>query len=163
MHELRADGPAVDGFQLANHIAQLHLLAFFEETGSDRQVELLFAKAEFFEGQQGVGSLEEVERIEVCDGMAERAVSVDEGLHASGEATIGGCSRSKFRRNAIAILLALGKAELETFEKGRPIRIDRLRIGAPAFVVVVDQSLAPPGGKRLLICYGLVGVPWMRR
>ena len=147
MHELCPDGPAVDGFQLANHVAQLHLPAFLEEAGRDRQIEFLFVEAELFEGQERVGSLEDVQRIEVCDGMAERAVGVDEGLHAGGEAIVCDCSRSEFRRVAIAVLLALGKAELETFEKGRPVGIDRLRVGAPAFVVVVDQSLAPPGGK----------------
>ena len=47
VHELRADCAAIDGFKLANHLSQLHLLPLFEEPRGDGQIEFLFVEAEF--------------------------------------------------------------------------------------------------------------------
>ncbi len=109
MHELRADRAAIDGFELANHFAQLHLPALLEEPGGDRQIELLFVEAEFLQGEEWIRSLEKIERIEVGDGMPERSVGVHESFDPCLEAAVGNCPGGKFGGGALPVLLALGK------------------------------------------------------
>ena len=69
--------------------AQLHLLALLEEPGGDRQIEFLFVKAEFLQGEEWIRSLEEIERIEVRDGMPKRSVGIHESFDPCLKAAIG--------------------------------------------------------------------------
>jgi hypothetical protein len=79
--------------------------------------------------------------------MPQGPVGVDEGFNPGRQAAIGDCSRREFGGGCFAVLFALGESQLKSLKEGRPISVHGLGIGAPTFVVIIDQILAPPGGK----------------
>ena len=79
--------------------------------------------------------------------MTKGAVGINKRLDARLQAAVGQRSGCGLCGRGFSIFFAFRKTQLETLEKSRPIGVDRLGIGAPAFIVIINQSLAPPGGK----------------
>jgi hypothetical protein len=87
------------------------------------------------------------QRIDPRDGVAERAVGIDEAVHTRLERTF-----PDFRRGlrccggrAVAVIQI---AELEPFEKGRPARIEGFRILLPTPVIFLEQIEVQASGER---------------
>ena len=102
------------------------------------EIEVLFAEAQLAQAQQRILRAFVGQRIEIRDGVAERAVGVDEPIDAGLQrrpsvgwrrAALGG-ARTIFR---------LHGAQFEALEKRRPGGIDGGRVLAPALVVLIEQ------------------------
>ena len=151
VHELRADRVAVNALQLGDHVAELHRLAVAEKFRRDGRVEVLLGEAQLLQRQHRIFRRLGRKRIELRDGVPERAICVNKSLDAGLQRS--GCDAARVAdgrgaRNGSAIPVRLRAAEFKPFEKCSPIWGYGIGILTPKFVIVVDQRLVPTGGKR---------------
>ena len=148
VHELGPDRAAVNALQILDHVAQRHFFAVAENAGGNGQVEVLLLEAQFLKGKQWVGAFENVERIEIRDGVSHVAVGIDQGFDAGLQIDfLAGLGRGRGTVGRADIGFAFGVAQFESFKKCRPVRIDRTRVGHPFSVIFFNQRLARAGGK----------------
>ena len=140
MHEFRTDGVGVNSLQTGNHLAQSYRLIVEKEFRGNAKIEIRLAETKLAETQQWIARSGVCQRIDACNGVTERAIRVDEAIDARLQccfAGFGGLSSVALRQ----------VAEFESFEEGRPPRVNRLRIFLPVPVIFFDQLEICPSGN----------------
>ncbi len=145
VHELGADRLRVNGFEARDHFAQRHAGAIEEELRGNREIEILLAKAEFAQSEERILRALFGQRIQLRDGVAERAVGIDEAIDARREEARRAIGvRGRGGGGAVALLQI---AQLEPLEKRRPTSVHRFGILLPAAVVFLEQGEVGTGRK----------------
>ena len=141
VHELRPDVPGVGALQAGDHLPQAQGLAPEERAVGDRPLQVGFREAELAEGQQRLLRPGRAQRVQLGQGVPERAVGVDQRVHALLE---GNGLLDRRRRSAAAGIRPgpvppggrrqLRGAEFETLEEGRPGTVHGAGVALPVDV-----------------------------
>lgn len=145
VHELGADGLAVNTAQFGKHFAEQHRPAVAEIFRGDGALEIAFGETDGLEREERVLRRFRGERVETRDGVPEGTVGVGQRIGTALEGDI-------FRHGsagAFGQFLRLGQTKLETLEKGVPLRSDRFVVFFPALVVFFEQFGVPVTRQRL--------------
>src|SRR5438477_1948473 len=136
VHELRADRVGVNSLQPRDHFTQLHFLIIEEELRRYAKIEVFFAEAQLAQRELRIFRALFRQWVDPRNGVTKRAIRIDQSVDARLQQAFANASPRRSRSGAIP----LGQiAELESFEKRRPPRIDRFRVLTPAPVVLLDQ------------------------